>query len=440
LTRNASPASRSSITEPFTSRLMNCVDDTRPHAPLAGPRDRRASSNVDQLTESERRLRVALQASGLSLWDWDIVTDRIPWSTGLQTLTGVTAERFVGSRAGMLKLAHPDDRPMLTAALDRALAGDDDFHIEYRIVRPDGAVRWIAEHGQVLRDAAGRPLRMIGTVADVTRRRHTESTLRDVRDDLERRVEERTRELARANAALRTEVAERRSAEARVRGLVTRVVTAAEDERRRIAHELHDTFGQQLSLMLLQLAGLRRQIDDGEPTPAQIAQVERLFDTVRNLDEALDRVESELRPPALDELGLEAALAHTAHSWTADSGIPVALNDAGLRDLQLPPLAETTVYRIVQEALANVRRHARAQHVTLDIAREGQELRVTIADDGRGFDMTANAAIDPRARHLGIVGMRERAALVAGALEIRSEPGRGTTVTLRLPLPGSPGP
>ncbi|MES2991639.1 MAG: PAS domain-containing protein [Pseudomonadota bacterium] len=416
---------------------MNCVDGTRPHAPLAGTNTRCSCPEAELLAESERRLQMALRASGLSLWDWDIVNDRIPWSPSLQTLTGLSAERFVGSRAGMLKLAHIDDRALLSAALDRTLAGQGDFSAEYRIVRPDGAVRWIAEQGHVLRDAGGRPLRMIGTVADVTRRRRTESALRDARERLERRVDRRTRDLALANAALRTEVAERQAAEARVRELVARVVGAAEDERRRIGHELHDTFGQQLSLMLLQLNALRRELENDPAATARLGLVERLFDTVRHLDEALDRVESELRPPALDELGLEAALAHTAHAFTADSGVPVALHDEGLRNLQLTPLVETTVYRIVQEALANVRRHARARRVALRVERVDDELRVTIADDGRGFAQ-GDAAVDPRSRSFGLVGMRERAALVAGALDIHSEPGRGVTVALRIPLHPSP--
>lgn len=416
---------------------MNCVDATRPPAPLDGTSERCPRPDAGPLVETEGHLQLALQASGICLWDWDIVDDRIPWSPGLQTITGLPADRFVGSRAGLLKLAHPDDRALLTAELESALAGPGELHTEYRIVPPDGVVRWIAQHGHLLRDPAGRPLRMIGTVADVTQRRRTESALRDVRAGLERCVDERTRALALAKAALRTEVAERVAAEARVRELVTRVVGAAEDERRRIAHELHDTFGQQLSLLLLQLSALQRQLAQDTAAPKRLELVERLFATARDLDEALDRVESELRPAALDELGLEAALARTAHEWTADSGIPVALHDEGLRDLHLTPLAETAVYRIVQEALANVRRHACASHVVLRAEQVDEELRVTIADDGRGF-AKASATTDQGPRSFGLTGMRERAALVAGALDVRSEPGRGVTVALRIPLHPSP--
>jgi two-component system sensor histidine kinase UhpB len=418
---------------------MNSVDGTRPDCPPCAGIQRPRESGVpvaatDQLAESERRLRLALQATHLSLWEWDIVEDRIPWTPGLQTLTGLTAERFDGSRAGMLKLAHPEDRAMLAAALDRALDGRHEFHSEYRIVRPDGAVRWIAEHGQVMRDAAGRPLRMIGTLADVTRRRHIEEALREARDGLERRVDERTRELAQANAALRNEVAERRVAEARVRGLIARLVSASEDERRRIGHELHDTFGQQLSVMLLQLNALRRLHADPSVPSAQLAQIDRLLETARQLDEALDRVESELRPPAIDELGLDAALVHNVQAWSADTGIPVELHDEPLHGLRLSPLVETTVYRVVQEALANVRRHAQATEVRLAIDRGADELRVTIADNGRGFERAAAPADKRYPRGLGLTGMRERAALVAGELEIVSKPGRGTTVRLLIPL------
>ena len=413
---------------------MNLVDSTRTREPpLVGKQDRCVDRESEQLAESERRLRLALQASHLSLWDWDIVNDHIPWAPGLQTLTGLTAARFEGTRAGMLRLAHPDDRPLLAAALDRALAGSGEFHTEYRIVRPDGAIRWVAEHGQVIRDASGRPLRMIGTVADVTERRRTDQALRAARDGLEQRVAGRTRELALANAALRKEVAERRTAEARERGLVERVVSAAEDERRRIGHELHDTFGQLLSLMLLQLSALRRQCDDTQAPPAQLTQIDRLLETARQLDEALDRVESELRPPALDELGLEAALIGTVHAWTTDTGIPIELNNAGLHDLPLLPMAETTVYRVVQEALANVRRHARAHRVRIRITRDDQALQVTVADDGRGFDPAATGSDTDLPRSLGLVGMRERATRIGGTLIIESRVGKGTAISLTTP-------
>jgi PAS domain S-box-containing protein len=376
---------------------MNCVDGTRSEGPpSSGAPESCVNATPADRDESERRLRLALQASGLTLWDWDVVNDRIAWTPALRALTGLEAQRFDGSRAGLLKLAHPDDRPRLSAALDRALTGPQELGIEYRIVRPDGAVRWVAEHGHVLRDAHGRALRMIGTLADVTRRRHTEDALREER------------------------------------------VSAAEDERRRIGHELHDTFGQHLSLMLLQLSTLRRQVEQQPAAHPHLAQIDRLYRTAHELDEALDQVELQLRPPALGELGLEAALIHTANAWTADSGIPIALHDAGLQDLRLPPLMETTVYRVVQEALANVRRHARAQRVVLNIERDDEELRVSIADDGRGFEQAVAAAAPARSRHLGLVGMRERAALVAGALEIQSEPGHGVTVTLRIPLDGPP--
>jgi signal transduction histidine kinase len=253
-----------------------------------------------------------------------------------------------------------------------------------------------------------------------------------------RQLKERTRELAQANEALREQIAARHAAEAHVRALAMRLVSATEDERRRIAHELHDTFGQQLSLMQLQLAVLRRQAEQQPAASTQLAQIDRLFDSARELDEALDRVESRLRPPALDELGLEAALAQAARAWTADSGIPIALQDGGLRDVRLPPQVETTVYRVVQEALANVRRHAHAHRVVLNIRRDEDGLRVSIADDGRGFEQGVASSGDRGARHLGLVGMRERAALVSGALDIESRPGRGATITLRIPLPGPP--
>ncbi|MET0208921.1 MAG: PAS domain-containing sensor histidine kinase, partial [Burkholderiaceae bacterium] len=386
----------------------------------------------DALADSERRLQLVLHAAQQSIWEWDIRNDTIAWSAAIGALTGISADRFDGSRAGLLQMTHPDDRPVLDAALDHALAGHP-FRTECRIVRSNGHVRWIASHGQVLRDAKGTPLRLIGTVADVTQRRNSEMALREARYGLERRVRERTEELARANALLQGEVAERRAAEDRVRRLLARLVGAVEEERRRIARELHDTFGQQLSLLVLQLSTLRR---NRELPPTAVEQANALISSAQQLDDALDRLEYELRPPALDELGLEAAIVNHVQSWSAGTGVEVRLDVGGLHDLRLPPVVETTIYRVVQEALANVRRHAQATTVRLATERSGTELHITIDDDGRGFDVAALARERRFPRGLGLTGMRERAALVAGEIEITSEIGQGTNLRLLVPVNG----
>lgn len=211
---------------------------------------------------------------------------------------------------------------------------------------------------------------------------------------------------------------------------VNRVIAAQEDERKRIARELHDSTGQSLTSLLL---GLRRL--------EEAAELDTLHERVANLREivsaSLDEVRRmawELRPSALDDLGLAAALQRYVSDYRERNGVEVDLIARGLEGERLPPEVETTVYRIVQEALTNVVRHARAQNVSVMIDRREGKLLLVIEDDGIGFSAT-HVAEDPRQR-LGLYGMRERAELLGGKFTIESQPGQGTTLFVDLPLGG----
>jgi signal transduction histidine kinase len=150
----------------------------------------------------------------------------------------------------------------------------------------------------------------------------------------------------------------------------------------------------------------------------------------RRLDDEIDRLSHELRPLALSDLGLEGVLRRHVEGWSRDTGIVADAETTTLGPGRFSFVIETTVYRVVQEALTNVAKHARATHVSLLAERRANELRIIVEDDGRGFD--ARPAYDPR--QLGLNGMRERAALVGGEVQIESSPGRGTTVFLTIPL------
>jgi two-component system, NarL family, sensor histidine kinase UhpB len=200
-----------------------------------------------------------------------------------------------------------------------------------------------------------------------------------------------------------------------------RVLGAQEGERLRIARELHDEVGQQLTALLLQLASARRAAGPGlEPTLGEAHAL------ARESLEDVRRVARELRPEALDDLGLVSALAALCERLDEQAGLKVD------QDLQpvLPPLApeeELVVYRVAQEALTNVLRHAGRDKAELELRASGGELVLDVRDDGRGFDPDGVAGN-------GLVGMRERALLVGGRLVVRSRPGRGTMVRLALPL------
>jgi PAS domain S-box-containing protein len=270
-------------------------------------------------------------------------------------------------------------------------------------------------------------------IRDVTDRKRAEAALRAAHDQLEARVKERTAELAHTNGALTAEIALRERAEADRRELRQRLTTAQEDERRRIARELHDQLGQHLTALGLGLKVARDATPDPSPVRDRLQSLQALTDL---LGREVHNLALELRPTALDDLGLQTALANYAESWSERSGIEVDFQSAGMDGDRLPAPVETTLYRVVQEALTNVLKHAAARRVSVVLQRSRGHASALVEDDGRGFDFESDGA---NGHALGILGMRERAALVGGDLTIESGVGRGTTVIARVPLPTGDG-
>jgi signal transduction histidine kinase len=210
--------------------------------------------------------------------------------------------------------------------------------------------------------------------------------------------------------------------------LLTRLVFAQEDERRRIARDLHDQFGEHLTTLGLRIGALRTLCADDMDLTREIDALEAI---ARSLDHDADRLAWELRPTALDDLGLRAALTNYTQDWSARVGIPARLHTSGLLDDRLAPDLETTLYRIAQEALNNVAKYSRAGHVEILLERCAESVVLVVEDDGIGFDADGSS----RGRGFGLVGMQERAALVGGTLEIESSPGKGTTILVRIDVP-----
>jgi len=266
-------------------------------------------------------------------------------------------------------------------------------------------------------------------VVDVSERREAEEALRQAHDLLERRVEERTRDLRETTAKLRNEIKERSAAEARVRELLRRLVNVQEEERRRIALDLHDHLGQQMSALRMNLSALRKGCDDQTGLAEQAARVQQLAE---DLDQSIDFLTWDLRPAALDHLGLSAALANLVRGWSERFRIPAEYRASGTDDLRLAPDAEINLYRLAQEALHNVYKHAGAGRVGVFFERRDGHAVLIVEDDGHGFDPEGVSEGDGAG--MGLVGMRERATLVGGELEVESSPGGGTTVYVRTPL------
>jgi signal transduction histidine kinase len=209
--------------------------------------------------------------------------------------------------------------------------------------------------------------------------------------------------------------------------LLTRLVLAQEDERRRIARELHDQLGQQLTALRLALETLKTQ--SAERTELRV-QVETLEQLALQLDQDVAFRVWELRPTAVESVGLQAALTTYVRNWSKHFGIRVQLHTGRSTDERLTSEVETVMYRLAQEALNNVAKHARAAHVDVVLERNSEYLSLIIEDNGVGFD-ASNA--ETAGQGLGLIGMRERAALVGADLQIESTRGRGTTVIVRAP-------
>src|SRR5207248_2403551 len=211
--------------------------------------------------------------------------------------------------------------------------------------------------------------------------------------------------------------------------LLRQLVTAQEEERRRIALELHDQLGQDVTALML---GLKALEDSGaQPHDERLTQLMQLTD---QLGREAHRLAWELRPSALDDLGLQATLKNYLEDWAKRCDLVADFHGDTLADRRLPPPVETAVYRIVQEALTNVSKHAQAQHVSVLLEYRQGRLLVIVEDDGRGFDTDEVLRAANTERRMGLIGMHERVRLVGGELEIESAPGAGTTVYVRVPI------
>lgn len=228
----------------------------------------------------------------------------------------------------------------------------------------------------------------------------------------------------------RARAAERqlRDAHDRLQALSARTLGVQEEERRRIARELHDEIGQALTAVKIHIQAARRQV--------QGAGSEALAEAIEVVNEALKQVRSlslDLRPPQLDQLGLVPALRWHLEKQAAASGVAVDLVAPQLRG-RLSSELETVCFRIVQEALTNTLRHAGASHVSVELRLEGDQLQLNVTDDGRGFDVSQARSHSLETGHAGLFGMEERATLAGGLLQLQSTPGHGATIRAAFPL------
>lgn len=258
----------------------------------------------------------------------------------------------------------------------------------------------------------------------LSRLAESQAALAKLNESLEQQVESRS-------AELRAAYAELQESERSLRQISARAVKLQESERRGIARELHDSAGQALTAIRIHLQLMGELVDSGAPDEKVVELARRTTSMVDTTVEEIRRAVNQLGPAVLDDVGLEAALSRLADDLHDNTGLDV--DCAVTLSQRLDASLETTCYRIVQESLTNVTRHADASHVHIEAHSEGDQLEILVRDDGRGF---APDESTPRSR--GLVGMRERVALLGGTLTISSEVGRGTEVSASLPIVDEP--
>jgi PAS domain S-box-containing protein len=361
------------------------------------------------LRDSEQRMRFCLEAANIGTWDWDIESGSVRWSENMERIHGQLPGSFGGNVEAFLEGVCNEDRERVSDAVQRALEGDGKYHVEYRQVRANGSFGWMEAYGQVIYDSSNHPKSIMGVCRDINERKCSEEALRDARAQLEARVKDRTSELDQAQERLRM--------------LSARLLQMQDDERRRIARELHDTAGQILVALNLNLVPVEQALQNTKSE--LVRQVTESLRLIEELSRDLRTMSHLLHPPLLDEAGLQSAVRWFVEGFAERSKIEVDLQlEPGLG--RLPAELETAMFRIVQECLTNIHRHSGSSSASIVITRDTHSVTIEIRDRGKGMSMPIRAGV-------GIQGMGERVRQLGGQLEIESGSG-GTSVTATFPI------
>lgn len=349
------------------------------------------------LRESEQRLTMALGAIRGGIWDWNLATNEFIYSPQWLESFGYTHSDLSPDFDSWAKLMYPDDLAHAMDVLNTHIEGKSSlFRFDYRSLDKSGKWQWHDVQGMVVvRDMDGKPLRLVGIDMDISDRKLIEVELNDSREKL--------------------------------RHFATYLQSSQEMERERLCREIHDELGQSLTVLKLNLSWMLKKI------PVELVEISNTaMSMIKLTDDTIDavrRIATGLRPRVLDDLGLKAAIQWHSNEIKSQTGIKCIFN-CDLNHSNLDRELSITIFRIYQEAMTNVIRHAKASSVVITLKEIGEEISLVIRDNGIGI----NEDQIIRSSSFGILGIKERVVLWGGKLEIQGIPGKGTSVFVLIPI------
>jgi PAS domain S-box-containing protein len=359
---------------------------------VAANRDISKHKQVEEkLRQSEGQLAEAQRLAHIGSWNWDLQNNTLTWTEEHYRIFGLDPQEYTPTyETSLSEHIHPEDREVVRSAIENFLRTQEPFNLYFRIVRPDGEIRVIHSRGNMVSDEQGTPIRVFGTAQDVTERMLAEEQFKSSNDKL--------------------------------RALSARLQAVREEESLRIARAIHDEMGGALTGLKIDLSWLGKQLNK----PGNEGLYQKLDSMAELIDETIQKVRNistQLRPSVLDDLGLAAAIEWLAREFQRRSGVRCNIT-ALAEEVTLSPEKATAVFRIFQEILTNVARHAGATLVEIDMAEHEGDLVLKVSDNGRGIKERESAD----SKSLGLLGMRERALVFGGRAE-----GQGTTVVVSIP-------
>jgi PAS domain S-box-containing protein len=367
-----------------------------------------AKEAVTALQEGQQRYAAATAAGAVGVWDWNLETNEIYVDPTLKSILGFEDAEITTRADDWGSRVHPLDVAMVTAQAQACIDGRiDEYEVEHRMIHKDGSARWFLSRGSLVRRADGTPHHMVGTKVDITGRKIAETSVRE------------------NEAVLKATNRE-------IQDLAGRLIVAQEVERARIARDLHDDLSQQLAGLSIALSGLKRRIGGLMGAGELQDDVSSLQRRAVGLAENIRHLSHDLHPSVLEHAGLVAALA--AHCAEIERQQVVLVTFCAEGDFTATsPDTALCLYRVAQEALRNVVTHARARHAEVQLRRTGDFAELTIADDGRGFDVIRT---NKSPQGLGLVSIGERVRLVGGTVSIVTELNNGTRLHVQVPANG----